>query len=826
MPCDISASSRSSNPASPALSVSPAPPPRSPQHSTAIQTTDGAELSLPGDDRDTSVTLPCPHASDTTFHTDTSFSTPKKHSTPLNRRYIAPAQKQTDDFVSFEDDIGDLGNKLVSSCTSPFVKGLDLASSFTSPHIKNELFISEIFNAPHDAPHYRQEHLLYHRMTKRLIHEQGNTFEVRTQGRPLNLMVTKKQRVELEGASDRTKRRWAQEIDEHRSVSSGFTSNVPKQLAREVKRLKKEELDEFLECSGIDRKIEIPSDDIVSMLTHANLSITQLRQMKPYFKKNGVLWPEDEKQREIIQDITEGYYDTQTLEYTDKDGKEVQVPVSYVKNVEKLVLDRLEKLHQFNLLENNGIPEDEIWIKFGGDHGKGSFKFTLQICNVRNPNSKSNTIVLLKADIKDTYDNLFTLMTFISSQIEELKRLTWKGKKMRVFVCGDYDFYCKVFGIAGATGTHFCIWCDITKKQLQEQGGDTHCEARTLERISEQVNLYEDEGMAQKQVMKEYENCINRPMLDIEIDHVVPPYLHILLGLMKRHHELLEEVANDLDHVIMNQEKKECLLAPKYNVVSSLRDYGGNWQEAVELKKRRLEIVREGGAGIREKVAPYNKKLNDLPKTELLDRQGPIAQPLDDIMMKNNVKVQPFHKRSYLGNDCHTYITEAVYETCTNHIVSKVYELTNSPDIRDKARTKKRNLDTINRLFCKLHLKVAHSRQIDESTALKIDEDISEYMKAYREHFPQKALPKHHILEKHVGPWVTEWGFGLALQGESGVELCHQTLAVAERCTPHLRKTERGVKLSLERHLMSSEPQLIASRPVKQTRRRRKKLFE
>ena len=180
MPCDISTSSRSSNPASPALSVSPTPPPHTPPHSTAIQTTDGAELSLPGDDRDISVTLPYPHASDTTFHTDTSFSTPKKHSTPLNRRHIAPAQKQTDVLVSFEDDIGDLGNKLLSSCTSPFVKSLDLASSFTYPDIKNEFFISEIFNAPHDVPLNRQELLLHHRMTKRLIHEQGNAFEVRT----------------------------------------------------------------------------------------------------------------------------------------------------------------------------------------------------------------------------------------------------------------------------------------------------------------------------------------------------------------------------------------------------------------------------------------------------------------------------------------------------------------------------------------------------------------------------------------------------------------------------------------------------------------------
>merc|ERR1711954_85956 len=39
---------------------------------------------------------------------------------------------------------------------------------------------------------------------------------------------------------------------------------------------------------------------------------------------------------------------------------------------------------------------------------------------------------------------------------------------------------------------------------------------------------------------KYFHNCINRHMIDIELDHVAPPYFHILLGIMKKHHELLE----------------------------------------------------------------------------------------------------------------------------------------------------------------------------------------------------------------------------------------------------------------------------------------------
>ena len=36
------------------------------------------------------------------------------------------------------------------------------------------------------------------------------------------------------------------------------------------------------------------------------------------------------------------------------------------------------------------IPEDELWLKLGGDKGHGSFKFNMQLCNVLHPNSQTN----------------------------------------------------------------------------------------------------------------------------------------------------------------------------------------------------------------------------------------------------------------------------------------------------------------------------------------------------------------------------------------------------------------------------------------------------
>ncbi len=52
------------------------------------------------------------------------------------------------------------------------------------------------------------------------------------------------------------------------------------------------------------------------------------------------------------------------------------------------------------------LPQDEIWVKIGGDKGGGSFKMNFQICNVHNPNSPNNTCVFCVYEAPDSPANL------------------------------------------------------------------------------------------------------------------------------------------------------------------------------------------------------------------------------------------------------------------------------------------------------------------------------------------------------------------------------------------------------------------------------------
>ena len=74
---------------------------------------------------------------------------------------------------------------------------------------------------------------------------------------------------------------------------------------------------------------------------------------------------------------------------------------------------------------------------------------------------------------------------------------------------------------------------------------------------------------------KDFHNVIHAPMLDIEVVHVCPPYLHILLGLVVKHHKCLEQEVLGFD-MIREQEKA------KLSGEKELFDkYGLNWKEAL-----------------------------------------------------------------------------------------------------------------------------------------------------------------------------------------------------------------------------------------------------
>ena len=94
-----------------------------------------------------------------------------------------------------------------------------------------------------------------------------------------------------------------------------------------------------------------------------------------------------------------------------------QTPVATITDIPQYVTELLDQYDKENQLawhnrtilwhdstilwHDSTIPDDEVWVKLGGDHGRGTFKLTLQTANLRRPNSKHNTRLLATAECKE-----------------------------------------------------------------------------------------------------------------------------------------------------------------------------------------------------------------------------------------------------------------------------------------------------------------------------------------------------------------------------------------------------------------------------------------
>ena len=113
-------------------------------------------------------------------------------------------------------------------------------------------------------------------------------------------------------------------------------------------------------------------------------------------------------------------------------------------------LDRLlDSYDEQNLLTWNegSIPEDEIWIKIGEDHGKHLLKITLQIANTAKPNAIHNSVVKAITAVQDTHDNIIRVLEGrLGNDLSALQSHCWRDKTMKVFL---NEFMCKMYGLLG-----------------------------------------------------------------------------------------------------------------------------------------------------------------------------------------------------------------------------------------------------------------------------------------------------------------------------------------------------------------------------------------
>ena len=132
-----------------------------------------------------------------------------------------------------------------------------------------------------------------------------------------------------------------------------------------------------------------------------------------------------------------------------------------------------------------------------------------------------------------------------ASDLKALQSHSWRNKSLKIFLTEDYEFLCKMYGLSGPQGTYPCLWC-----LMHEPSGQ--CQQRSLESLLADNSALVADSSGKKEVTK-FHNALHTPLLNIDLDSVTPPYLHILLGIVLKHHKLLEDATHNLDQQIATQ---------------------------------------------------------------------------------------------------------------------------------------------------------------------------------------------------------------------------------------------------------------------------------
>ena len=725
-----------------------------------------------------------------------------------------------------------------NKCSTPF-------STKSPTPKKTASVIQKIINKPSHLPLSKLEEKLFTKFVKVKLSksEKGKPIKANTGGQPILLMKVVKPRKKSSLAKSPLKRKRARDLKKIRSVTAGGgSSDDESQRVAELKVLPMKRKRRISEKAGVKKGGYINNMYGLAIKAETNITWSQLRRLKRLLKPVGVTFENETKQREAQQEFLPPMA-AETLKGT------VPFLVCYVEDFCKFTKDLLNRYQSADMLtwHDGHIPDDEVWVKVGGDYGKKSFKFALELLNCENPNSPKNTYPLLVANVKDTSMNLVVTMEKISPQITDLQSLVWNGKKVRLFLFGDYEFLAKVYGHQGATSRYACLWCLSTRADMdrREKGPK-----RTLDSIKKDFKRFVKQGKGKLLKSKHYNNIVRKPLLTIPLDHVCPPYLHMLLGIVKKEHENLENNYNVIDMEAARQGIAELKSFPPVN--EAFDQYMKTGIELVEQNydiqsafscftfdpdmdpgdlAEKLDIDVDGGGDILDMLYDKfvdNEDLLEDHSSEYPLMQGPLCASLENVLQQNRIVRQAYHSQSFIGNHCHKYLTAECIESLTSTIRHKSVDLFSryQPLITKTLRLSEKNM-TILKAFSLVHQLMSHKKpmQDKDNEVRAIEDAISNYFDLYQALFPDISLiPKQHFLEHHCTDWIRRWGFGMAFGGEQGGEHIHAHMHRIARSSKGILNEVDRIKYTMKESITLNAPEIRKLVPeVKKRQPKRKK---
>jgi hypothetical protein len=133
---------------------------------------------------------------------------------------------------------------------------------------------------------------------------------------------------------------------------------------------------------------------------------------------------------------------------------------------------------------------------------------------------------------KEDYETLERCFRDIFTDINELvldKKIDVDGQTINLefFLGGDYKFILLLLGLSGATSNYACSWCKVHNDESWNMKYDLEYYS-----CSKLKRTLEDLKKSATKSSKESSCSVKTPLLNIELNHVIPDELHLLLRIM------------------------------------------------------------------------------------------------------------------------------------------------------------------------------------------------------------------------------------------------------------------------------------------------------
>ncbi|XP_072047968.1 uncharacterized protein [Amphiura filiformis] len=653
---------------------------------------------------------------------------------------------------------------------------------------------------------------------KKIQASKSNTAMIRTGGRPAKIQkITDSRKPSTEVTKAYQKQRTKQ-IDEFRQTIS----------------LKQGQIHILHDTKTLEPRLDVDSTLALQRQMHSTWEGMDV--LRRYMESIDVHLASERQMRrrrdELLNDPIEGRMIPLVFPCDSADGSDGYItkptPFVYLKNLPELVVEFLERhLKLGNLTTHGGmIPDNEIWIKLGGDKGGSSMKMFLQVVNIPKPNSAENTIVFAAFNGGDSMTNMDITMEQFLPQIDQLKNMIWRGYKFKLSFFGDCELICRVYGILSCNAVCACPYCEESKTGWQTPLQDREpAPLRTLESINQNYLQYQADGCRKERSKIVSKSVVRPPMFPIEPQDINVPSLHIGLGVFKKMYDMLEVDANNIDSKIYkhrvgdidddDDDDDDDVIATKQHsnfdqAIMRRISEKDRVKETIEKKKEQVEDMFDDIplASIKKKrqkkdvanmlgaIGTVRQEINELEEqlenNEFRFRSGPIVAALDRTLDKHGISRQAYHGKAFNGNHvkkgCKNDVFMDLVETPSEMLQQLGTDNMPLAVTKDAQNIKTRYSELFSK-YAEVHNRINHGRHMTEEEIDEAEVAVREFMESYRRILPNCQISlKLHFLEDHAIPQMRRLKAGLGKMNEQGGENVHSKQNKSEQSSANLKK--------------------------------------